>query len=121
MRNSNGNKRKPSKPGKASKPSKPATRYQGDRPKWRVVVKRPDGDFTAVLAWWLDPETGYPRGGLDSRVAAIKIQTTDGEVVTVRRDPETGHHKGGFVNLYIEEQPDEREGGSDAGGDDDGF
>lgn len=97
---------------------KPATkkpqREPGKRPDYRIVIKTTADDFVPVLAYWDDPETGYQRGGLDSRVAAIKVQTTDGEVVTIRRDPKTGHHKGGFINLYLEVNA-----GTDEGGDDD--
>lgn len=73
----------------------------GKRPDFRVVIKTVDGEFVPLLAYWVDPDTGLPRGGLDARVRALRVATRDGATVTITRGGD-GRHRGGFVNLYVD-------------------
>ena len=70
--------------------------------KMNFKPKGAQGKGVDLFAWWKDDAGKIKSGMMDKGVKAIKVLTTEGEVITITRE---GQYVAGFVNLYDNTQP----------------
>lgn len=70
--------------------------------KMNFKPKGSSGKGVDLFAWWKDDAGKIKSGMMDKGVKAIKVLTTEGEVITITRE---GQYVSGFVNLYDNTQP----------------